>query len=157
MTSALASAAVAGVSLTQRETSSAVVFLTSHQASMKEPASWAGYVSSGATLAIYMPGFNFAQTASQLRSAGLHDGTACVLVSRAGYEDQKLHRTTVQNLPSAPRLQAPTLLLVGDAIGVRGTAEQHSEGNWSGLPVHALIPTPAALDLFVDNQIFWGD
>jgi uroporphyrin-III C-methyltransferase len=157
VTSALASAAAAGVSLTERETSSAVVFLTSQHASAREPGSWAGYVSSGATLAIYMPGFNFAQTASQLRSAGLHDDTACVLVSRAGYEDQEIHRTNVQNLPSAPRLQAPTLLLVGDAIGVRGTAEPHSEGNWSGPPVHALIPTPAALDLFVDNQIFWGD
>jgi len=157
VTSALASAAAAGVSLTQRETSSAVVFLTSHHASAKEPVSWEGYISSGATLAIYMPGSNFAQTASQLRSAGMNPDTACVLVSRAGYEDQEIHRTTVQNLPLAPRLQSPTLLLVGDAVGLRGTVAQPSEGNWSGLPGQALVPPPAALDLFVDSQIFWGD
>jgi len=157
VTSALASAAAAGVSLTQRETSSAVVFLTSHQASTKEPASWAGYVSSGATLAIYMPGFNFAQTASQLKSAGLDDDTACTLVSRAGYEDQKIYRTTVQNLRFAPRLLAPTLLLVGDAIALRNTVEQRLGGNRSGLLEHPFVPPPTALDLFVDNQIFWGD
>jgi uroporphyrin-III C-methyltransferase len=157
VTSALASAAAAGVSLTQRETSSAVVFLTSHHASVKEPGSWPGYVSSGATLAIYMPGFNFAETASQLRSAGMKADTACVLVSRAGYEDQRVHRTTVQNLPSAPRLQSPTLLLVGDAVGLRDTVEQHSERNWSRLQAQAFVPPPVVLDLFLDSQIFWGD
>lgn len=157
VTSALASAAAAGVSLTHRDSASAVVFLTSHQASTRVPTSWKGYVSSGATLAIYMPGFNFAQIASRLRAAGVHDDVACVLVSRAGYDDQQVHRTTVQYLPSAPRLQSPTLLLVGEAIRLRDTAEQHSQQRWSGLQGHAVLPRPAALDLFMNKQIFWGD
>ena len=157
VTSALASAAAAGVSLTQRETASAVVFLTSHQATSKGPVSWQGYVSSGATLAVYMPGFNFEQTATQLRAAGLNDDTACVIVSRAGFDDQIVHRTTVRDLHSTPRLPSPTLLLVGDAIGLGDIAEQTREAGWSGLPVDPATAPPAALELFVDNQVFWGD
>lgn len=156
VTSALASAAAAGVSLTQRDTASVVVFLTGHRARAQEPVPWQSYVSSGATLAIYMPGFNHAQTASRLRAAGLDDETACVLVSRAGREDQQVYRTDVRSLPAAPLLPPPTLLLVGDAIRTADSEEQYSRRH-SRVPAgHALVP-PAAFDHFVDNQTVWGD
>jgi uroporphyrin-III C-methyltransferase len=116
ITSALASAAAAQVSLTQRAKASAVIFLTSHHANSKETVSWQPFVSSGATLAIYMPGFNYEQTSNQLIAAGLKSETPCAIISRASSPDQQLHRTTVRDLPSAPLLPAPTLLLVGDVV-----------------------------------------
>jgi uroporphyrin-III C-methyltransferase len=116
VTSALASAASAQISLTQRDKASAVIFLTSHHANSKEIVPWQAFVSSGATLAIYMPGFNYEQTANQLMAAGLRGETSCAIISRASSRDQQIHRTTVRDLPSAPLLPAPTLLLVGDVV-----------------------------------------
>ena len=127
VTSALASAAVGQISLTQRGKASAVIFLASHHANSKETVSWQAFVSSGATLAIYMPGFNYEQTASQLMAAGLKSETPCAVISRASSRNQQIHRTTVRDLPKAPLLPAPTLLLVGDVVQAEQFAATSSE------------------------------
>ena len=127
VTSALASAAAAQISLTQRDKASAVIFLTSHHANSKETVSWQAFVSSGATLAIYMPGFNYEETSNQLIAAGLKSETPCAIISRASSPDQQIHRTTVRNLPRAPLLPAPTLLLVGDVVQAQQLAAPTSE------------------------------
>jgi uroporphyrin-III C-methyltransferase len=129
VTSALASAAAAQISLTQRDKASAVVFLTSHHANPKETIQWKAYVSSGATLAIYMPGFHYEETASQLMAAGLKGETSCAIVSRASSRQQQIHRTTVRELPNAPHLPAPTLLLVGDVVRVEQSIATHELWN----------------------------
>jgi len=129
VTSALASAAAAQISLTQRDKASAVVFLTSHHANPKETVPWKAYVSSGATLAIYMPGFHYEQTASQLMAAGLKGETSCAIVSRASSRHQQIHRTTVRELPNAPQLPAPSLLLVGDVVRVEQSIATHELSN----------------------------
>ena len=152
VTSALASAAAAQISLTQRDKASAVVFLTSHHANPKETVQWKAYVSSGATLAIYMPGFHYEQTASQLMAAGLKADTGCAIVSRASSPDQRIHRTTVRELPNAPHLLAPTLLLVGDVVQAGQSVAAHALWNLVNEP---LTQTPVASDLA--DRPTWGD
>ncbi len=116
VTSALASAAAAQVSLTHRNKSSAVILLSSHPASQEQAVAWPAYVASGATLAVYMPGFNYAETVASLLGAGMKPATPCAIVSRVSSPQQRVYRTMLADLPNAPLLPAPTLLLIGDVL-----------------------------------------
>jgi len=77
ISSALAAAAAAGVSLTDRRYASSVVFTTAHSGIDSELTAWNRLVSSHSTLAIYMPGSSYRQLAVQLREAGLRPQTPC--------------------------------------------------------------------------------
>lgn len=118
VTSALGAAASAKISLTHRKAASAVAFLTSHQAKNAAPVDWEAWVRARATLVIYMPGYEYAEIVSRLIEAGMPAGTACAVVSRASRKDEQVVRTTLGELPRAGRLAAPTLLFVGDAVGL---------------------------------------
>jgi uroporphyrin-III C-methyltransferase len=158
VTSALASAAAVGASLTHREKSSAVVFVTAHQAPSGSNPDWQTYVRSGATLAIYMPGSHYEIVASRLLAGGLSSDTPCVLVSRASTPDEQVHRTTIRNLSAAPPLPAPALLLVGDVFQTNEIEVGHAAVD-AGLPLgQRPIPLPpTAFEIFAANQVFWGD
>jgi uroporphyrin-III C-methyltransferase len=116
VTSALGAAAAAQIPLTHRAASHALVLITGHQAFDSHPADWSQFAGSGATLAIYMPGKDYAQVANRLVSAGLDRGTPCAIISRATTEHQQAYRTTVADLPHASQLAAPTLLVVGEVV-----------------------------------------
>jgi uroporphyrin-III C-methyltransferase len=149
VTSALASAAAAQVSLTQRGKSSAVTFLTNHLADAEQSVAWKNHVASGATLAVYMPGSNYGQTAAQLLAAGMQPGTPCAIISRAASSQQRIHRTQVAELANAPLLPAPTLLLIGDAIE-QPDASISESGLWNSLP--QVLPLAVSEEPF-DNQV----
>ena len=68
VTSALGAAAAAQIPLTHRRASSALVFITAHQASGSEAANWSKLAGSGATLVIYMPGQNYSAVGAKLKS-----------------------------------------------------------------------------------------
>ena len=114
VTSALGAAASAEIPLTYRGKSSAVVFLTAHQAGVGQMANWRKLASSGATLAIYMPGQNYSELAVRLEAAGVGAETPCAVISRASTPHQRKLHTTVGKLSSMPKLPAPTLLVVGE-------------------------------------------
>lgn len=116
ITSALGAAAAAQIPLTHRRASSAVVFITGHQAEGSEGANWAKLAGSGATLVIYMPGQNYREIAATLKSSGLASATPCAIVSRATTRRQRTHRTTIAELQHAPQLPVPTLLVVGEVV-----------------------------------------
>lgn len=158
VTSALASAAAVGASLTHRDKSSAVVLVTAHHAPSGSNPDWHTYVRSGATLAIYMPGSDYEAVSSRLVAAGLTGDTPCVLVSKASTPNEEIHRTTTGNLSAAPPLPAPTLLLVGDVFQTNEIKVRHhtiDAGAPLGQPVLPLPPT--AFEVFADNQVFWDD
>jgi len=149
VTSALGAAAAAQIPLTHRRASSALVLITAHRASErrsfalraseknapeKDPADWSKLVSSGATLVIYMPGQDYSDIARRLMAAGLAGETPCAIISRATTERQRTHRTTVLDLRRAPQLAAPTLLLVGEVVGLADPAAMVDEFVVPGLP-----------------------
>lgn len=116
VTSALGAAAAAEIPLTHRRMSSAVVFITGHQASGSDATDWTKLAGSGATLVIYMPGHDHAGIAANLKNASVAPDTPCAIVSRATTKHQKLFRTTVGALAESPQLPSPTLLVVGEVV-----------------------------------------
>jgi uroporphyrin-III C-methyltransferase len=116
VSAALGAAATAQIPLTHRRASNALVFITAHRASEHNATDWSKFVSSGATLVIYMPGQNYSEIAKRLTSAGLSPDTPCAVISRATTQHQRTHRTTVLDLHRAPHLASPTLLIVGEVV-----------------------------------------
>jgi uroporphyrin-III C-methyltransferase len=116
VTSAFGAAATAQIPLTHRGASSAVVFITAHQAAESEAANWSKLAASGATLVIYMPGQNYSELALKLKAAGLAGSTPCAVVSRASTRAQRTHVTTISTLHHSSQLAAPTLLIVGEVV-----------------------------------------
>ena len=123
VTSALGAAASAHIPLTHRRASSALVFITAHQAQGSDPADWNKLAGSGATLVIYMPGQDYSAVVRKLRSAGVKDSTPCAVISRATTPAQQTYRTTLAQLEHAPRLAAPSLLVVGEVVGFADAAD----------------------------------
>jgi uroporphyrin-III C-methyltransferase len=122
VTSALGAAASVEIPLTHRCLSSAVVFITAHQASGSEAANWAKLAGSGATLVIYMPGQNHGQIWANLKNASLSGDTPCAIVSRATTKQQKVYRTTIGDMADAPHLDSPTLLVIGEVVRLSDAA-----------------------------------
>ena len=122
VTSALGAAAAMQIPFTYRRLSSAVDFLTGHQASGKQQYEWNKLA--GATLVIYMPGHNYASIAARLEAAGVGRETPCVVISRANTPQQQQHRTVIGELRCAPKMPSPALLVVGEVVGL---ARQGSE------------------------------
>jgi len=162
VTSALGASAAAQIPLTHRRASSALVLITAHRASErrsftlqasepdapekdvpeKDPADWSKLVSSGATLVIYMPGQDYSDIARRLMAAGLAGETPCAIISRATTKRQRTHRTTVLDLRRAPQLAAPTLLVVGEVVGLADPAAMVDEFVLPSLPLEndSLLP-----------------
>jgi uroporphyrin-III C-methyltransferase len=116
ITSALGAAAAAQIPLTHRTTSSAIVLITAHQADGSDGANWNKLASSGATLVIYMPGRDYSEVASKLKSAGLPADVPCAVIARATKPDQQTYFTTLAQLSRSPKVQAPSLLVVGEVV-----------------------------------------
>jgi uroporphyrin-III C-methyltransferase len=116
VTSALGAASAGEIPLTHRRFSSAVVFITAHQAIGSGAANWKKLAGSGATLVIYMPGRDYTRVAANLKHAGLASDTPCAIVSRAATSNQQAYRTTIGELADAPALPAPSLLVVGEVV-----------------------------------------
>src|SRR5271169_3383156 len=116
VTSALGAAAAAGIPLTHRYNSSTVVLAAGHRASSDGDADWSNFVAAGATLVVYMPGFDYEGISSRLTAAGFAGENPCAVISRATTPDQRTYQTTVSDLYRTPRLASPTLLVVGDVV-----------------------------------------
>jgi len=115
VTAALGAAAIAQIPLTHRHVSSAVMVLTSHHAS-KDADPWPETIPANVTLVIYMPGYAYQETRARLVRAGLSSRTPVAVISQASSPHEQVYRTTIANLHLAPRLPAPTLLVVGDVV-----------------------------------------
>lgn len=116
VTSMLGAAAAAGIPLTHRQLSSALVLIAGHRASENSAADWSQFAGAESTLTIYMPGHNYAELAARLRQAGFAPEIPCAIISRATTPQQRIHRTTVSELHRAPKLASPTLLVVGEVV-----------------------------------------
>ncbi len=124
VTSAIAGAAAAGISLTDRRFAASVVFTTAHRGHGAEAIAWDKLVTSHSTLAIYMPGSDYKTLASQLCDAGLDAQTPCALISHAGRPSQQVRWSDLTSVRLLKPLPAPTLLIVGECARALHEAEQ---------------------------------
>lgn len=116
ITAASSAAAALGCSLTDRRKASSILFSTAHTA---EPATIAE-----PTRVVYMPGRDLSKVALEWRSLGLPDDYPCVLVSRAGQPQQQIATTTLGHLHTVEPLDAPCLLLGGNALAPERVGKQ---------------------------------
>jgi siroheme synthase len=63
-----------------------------------------------------MPGYQYGKISRKLRAAGLASDTPCAVVSRATTAEERVFTTDLENLPGAPQLSAPTLLVIGEVV-----------------------------------------
>jgi uroporphyrin-III C-methyltransferase len=114
ITSAIAGAAAAGISLTDRRLASSVVFTTGHRGEEHQRLEWDKLVTSGSTVVIYMPGTDYVRLAQELSEAGLPEETPCAIVSCIGRSEQQVCWTSVDHLRRQSALPAPAVVIVGD-------------------------------------------
>jgi uroporphyrin-III C-methyltransferase len=113
ITAAFAAAASAKIPLTDRRVSSRLIFLTAHNCKQNMPADFGSGISSGSTLAIYMPGQTYARLQEQLLASGVCPETPCLVVSRVSRTGESFHATVVGELARSRCLESPAILLVG--------------------------------------------
>jgi uroporphyrin-III C-methyltransferase len=114
VTAACSAAAAAGISLTDRNAASQVVFATVHHSDENSGQSFANAAREGRTLVLYMPGHDYDRIAGELRGAGLAADTPCVVVSKIGSAEQQVAFTNLRYLPSHQALSSPSVLIVGE-------------------------------------------
>jgi uroporphyrin-III C-methyltransferase len=159
VSSAMGAAAAAQIPLTHRRASSALVFITAHQASGSEAADWNKLAGSGATLVIYMPGQNYAAIAAKLKTSGLAGETPCAIISRATTAQQQTYFSRIAELHRSRKLAAPTLLVVGEVVRhadpvtlAQQVVSHISAGNSSVLPAALLTDSPASADFGTNEE-----
>lgn len=112
ITAAFGAASVAGFSLTDRRAASQVLFTTFSRGSSVKSLGWRE-VTADTTLAVYMPGTDYAEVASRLLDAGLDPQTPCAVISHATRPEQQIRWTNVGLLFDEALLPAPSVLIVG--------------------------------------------
>jgi uroporphyrin-III C-methyltransferase len=135
VTAALGAAAAAGIALSHRSLSSAIVLLTGHEDPTKAlPAvRWEDYARSGATLCVYMGMHNLPAIAARLLGSGLSPQTPVAVVQGATTAQQRILRAPLDAVAEQARgfgLESPALVVIG-AVADPAAAL-------------AVIPTPAA-------------
>ena len=109
---AFGAAAAAGFSLTDRRAASQVLFTTFSRGESAKSLGWQE-VTSDTTLAIYMPGTDYAEVASRLLDAGLSTETPCAVISHATRAEQQVRWSNISALFEEGKLPAPAILIVG--------------------------------------------
>lgn len=119
VTAATASAAVAGLPLTHRDFSSAVVFVTGHQCAANTGGlDWAALAKLKATLCFYMGVRRLPEIAHNLLHHGMAAETPLALVSEATLPTQRIVITTLgdaEKMDSA-QIAQPALVVIGEVV-----------------------------------------
>src|SRR5262245_693166 len=123
VTSALAAAAYAGVPLTHRAHSSAVVFLTGHEDPAKPDSAirWEDYGRLGATLCVYMGMKNLETIARRLQAGGLAPETPALVVQSATTGEHRQLLSTVGAIALESEhagFGAPAMVIVGEVAAL---------------------------------------
>jgi uroporphyrin-III C-methyltransferase/precorrin-2 dehydrogenase/sirohydrochlorin ferrochelatase len=133
VSAAQAAAASVGVSLTHRDHAQRLQFVTAHGRDGGVPTGLdlQALADPRATTCIYMGRKTIPVLAKGLIEKGLPPTTVAVCVSRASQPEERRERTTVQGLADGlPFLEtsAPTLVMIGDALGAAAELAQAAEG-----------------------------
>jgi uroporphyrin-III C-methyltransferase len=146
VTAALGAAAAAQVPLTHRHLSHALVLLPGHVAKESEFADWSQLASSGATLAIYMPGHNYAELVRRLLDAGLARTTPCAIIASATQKEQAIALSSLDELAGFNPVGSPALLLIGEVVGFARAGAEQPVGWIDGQDVFGRSNLPALLN-----------
>jgi uroporphyrin-III C-methyltransferase len=113
VTAAVAAAAVACISLTDRRFASRVLFTTAHRKGGATALDWTCAITPDTTVVVYMPGSAYQELGKALVEGGFAPQTPCVVVSCAAQKSQQVLWTDVTGLAKVSPLSAPAVLIVG--------------------------------------------
>jgi uroporphyrinogen III methyltransferase/synthase len=121
VTSALGAASYAGIPLTHREHSSAVVFLTGHEDPKKPDSAirWEDYGRLDATLCIYMGMKNLETITRRLQAGGLAPETPAAVIQSATTGAHRQFIATVANIALGSEragFGAPAIVVIGNVV-----------------------------------------
>jgi len=116
ITSALAAAAAARISLTDRRFASQVLFTTAHRKGGAISMDWMRAITPDTTVLVYMPGAAYAELANALLSSGLDPQTPCVIVACAAQKSQQMLWTDLSGVGRLSAVAAPALLILGRVV-----------------------------------------
>lgn len=123
VTAACSAAAAAGISLTDRNVASQVMFATAHHSDENSDRNYASAAREGRTLVLYMPGHDYERIYGELRRAGMAADTPCVVVSKIAAIEQQVTWTDLRSLASHAALPSPSVLIIGE-VARRQAAEE---------------------------------
>ncbi len=129
ITSGMAAAEYSGVFLTDRDTSSQVVFVTGHPAGDKDfdAIDWDYLAKFDGSVVLYMAMGNLAQIAERFIAAGMAADTPVAVVQNATLPSQKLAQGPLNQIDAickARQLAAPAIVMIGKA------AQEASPDSW---------------------------
>jgi len=127
VTAATASAAVAGLPLTHRDFSSAVVFVTGHQCAANTSAlDWGALAKLRATLCFYMGVRRLPEIAHNLLAHGMPAGMPLALICEATLPTQRIVLTTLGEAEkiSADQIGQPALVVIGEVVRLADFAKE---------------------------------
>ena len=122
VTAALGASAYTGILLTDRTSSSQVVFVTGHEAEGKTTSSidWAHLARFQGAIVFYMGMTNLGGIAQALIQNGMDKATPCAVIADATLPTQRTVRDTLDRLADRCRqedLQPPAIVVVGRVVG----------------------------------------
>lgn len=129
ITAALGAAASAGISLTDRRAASQVVISTFSRGTEGAAMDFSALTSTS-TLALYMPGPDYAEVAHRLLLGGLPSDLPCVIVSNATCAEQQIRWTNLSRLAHEEKLPAPALMIVGRVASLN--VQEIGQTFWKG-------------------------
>ncbi len=129
ITAGIAAAEYSGVFLTDRNTSSQVIFVTGHPAADKEfdAIDWDSLTRFDGSIVLYMAMGNLAQIVDRLIAAGKSADTPAAVIQNATLPNQNLAQGTLSKIDAICKKQglaAPAIVIIGKA------AENASLNNW---------------------------
>ena len=127
ITAALGAAAAAGIPLTHRAYTSALVFLTGHECPGKpgQAVRWRDYARLNATLCIYMGLHRLAAITRELQEGGLSPDTPAAIIQAATMEGRREVLATLGDLTEragAAGIASPAIVIVGEVAAHRPRA-----------------------------------
>ncbi len=127
ISAAFGAAASAGFSLSDRRAASQLLVTTFSRGDGVKSLGWRE-VTTNTTLAIYMPGTDYAEVAARLLDAGLSADIPCVVISHATRPEQQIRWSSIGALFEEQKLPAPAILIVGKVAtqDVRAVGEKVS-------------------------------
>lgn len=119
LTSGIAAARALGASLTHRDHSHGVAFVTGHPAPGSADVDWAALARAGLTLVVYMGVARVQAIRDALLAGGLPPRLPAAVVQSAGTADERVVRTSLAELATTvarQRIGSPAILLIGRAL-----------------------------------------
>jgi uroporphyrin-III C-methyltransferase len=141
VTAASAAAASAGITLTDRHSASALVVVTAHNV-RGEKLRASGFDPQRTSFAVYMPGPDYGRTARDLMESGVDASIPCVVVSKAGRNDEEIRRMRLSEIAAAKGISAPALLIVGEVAAKHATRE-HEKTQPPAIDGTSVISSPS--------------